>query len=388
MSTLNRRLGLEFNPFEPAASGAPLINDLWLPESWKQKFEQVLRPLSQGQGTKAFAISGEYGSGKTYILQWLYRHALPRRRIKPFYFDNPGVQFYDLANSLLRQVGRKDFAKYIWELAAPHVNEYQRSFFLRGFEEYLAARRNSRGKQTVPSDLQDAIQKSGITNDEEIAHRLALIVTDTPIKPYFDYRDFIAGQRQSLVAEGEEAPYFKALLKTLQLAGSVDAVAFLIDEFEEISLQKRLTRREAHDYLATLKRLINLTQSENLWLIVTMTPPAVQTTQMLEPALWERFTGQGQYQFEIPPLKAEEAVDLVKFRLDSARPEGSSQSNSLFPFPESFASAFRPATFSTPRTLIKVCFYAISEVGSRPVPFTLDYLRDIEKKLYPAESAE
>jgi type II secretory pathway predicted ATPase ExeA len=345
MSTHLERLGLRFNPFEPAASGAPLGEGLWLPPDWSNRLQELLHLLIQGRGTKAIAIAGEYGSGKTYVLQWLYRQELPKRQIRPFYFDNPGVQFYDLANALLRQIGRKNFAKCLWELAAPHVSGYQRSLFARGFEEYLIGQRTSRRQQEIPADLQSAILKAGVTSDEEIAYRLARIIAETPTKPYFEYRDFVAGKRDSLVAEGEEAPYFKAILRTLQLAGGVSAVAFLIDEFEEISLQKRLTRREAHDYLATLKRLINLTQSENLWLIVAMTPHAAEETRMLEPALWERFTGEGQYQFEIPPLTTDNAIDLVKFRLDAARVEDFTPPNHLFPFPDSFGTALSPADY-------------------------------------------
>jgi hypothetical protein len=240
-----------------------------------------------------------------------------------------------------------------------------------------------RRQQGIPADLQNAIQKVGVTSDEEIAYRLARIIAETPTKPYFEYRDFVAGKRDSLVAEGEEAPYFKAVLRTLQLAGGVSAVAFLLDEFEEISLQKRLTRREAHDYLATLKRLINLTQSEDLWLIVAMTPPAAEETQMLEPALWERFTGHGQYQFKIPPFTGDDTVDLVKSRLDAARVEGFTLPNNLFPFPDNLGTALSPATISSPRRLVKVCFYAISDANNAPLPFTYDYLQNIESKVYP-----
>jgi hypothetical protein len=135
MSTHLERLGLRFNPFEPAASGAPLGEELWLPSGWSQRLQQLLNLLIQGKGTKAIAVVGEYGSGKTYILQWLHRQELPKRQIQPFYFDNPGVQFYDLANALLRQIGRKNFAKCLWELVVPHVSGYQRSLFALGFEE-------------------------------------------------------------------------------------------------------------------------------------------------------------------------------------------------------------------------------------------------------------
>lgn len=317
------RLGLEFNPFEPSASGTPLsAENLWLPKGWENRLRELLDLLTESVGVKALAIPGEYGSGKTYVLQWLYREELPERRIRPFYFDNPGVQFYDLAESLLRQIGRKDFAKSLWELASVHVDDpFQRNLFSRGYEEYISGyRQSSRTQQrdvinAATYRLQEALLKVDVTSDDEIAYRLARIVAETPTKPYFEYRDFVAGTRETLVAEKEEAPYFTAILKTLRLAEGANAVAFLVDEFEEISLQKRLTRRAAHDYLATLKRLINLGQEEDFWVFVAMTPDSVERSRELEPALWDRFTGDGRYQFEIPALSAGEAVELVRRRL-------------------------------------------------------------------------
>lgn len=383
MPTVLEKLGLRFNPFEPSASGAPLEENLWLPSNSNSRLQEILNIGTSGQGVKAIPIIGAYGTGKTYLLQWLYRKELPHRRIRPFYFDNPGVRFYDLANSLLRQIGRKDFAKCLWELAAPHVTIQQRDFFARGFEEYLCSQNTQRHKLNILPDLQEAIIKVDITSDEEIAHRLARIIAETPTKPYFEYRDFVAGKRDSLVAEGEEAPYFRAILRALRLSGGISAIAFLIDEFEEISLQKRLARREAHDYLVTLKRLINLAQSEDLWLIVAMTPDAADETLALEPGLWERFTGQGQYKFVIPPLTAKDAVGLIQSRLETARSPNANLPHGLFPFPDKLGQILSPVTISSPRRLIKICFYAISDAKDLSSPFTDEYLRTIERKIYP-----
>ena len=90
------RLGLKYNPFEPAASGAP-VSDLWIPGRWKSKLDDFFEAMQHTEGPKAYAILGEYGSGKTYLLKYLERQYLPDFRIRPFFFDNPGVQFYDLA---------------------------------------------------------------------------------------------------------------------------------------------------------------------------------------------------------------------------------------------------------------------------------------------------
>ena len=131
---------------------------------------------------------------------------------------------------------------------------YQGNLFRKDFEEYLAAESHSRrgNRSDVALELQQAILAAGITTDDEIAHCLARIVADAVRKPYFEYRDFLPRSTGSLVAEAEEARYFAAILKTLSRGYGDAEVAFLIDEFEEIGLQKRLTKRDAHDYLATV----------------------------------------------------------------------------------------------------------------------------------------
>lgn len=106
-----QRLRLDSNPFEPSATGAPLLGSLSPPNKLGGETMGLLDVHQMGQGVKAIVIVGEYGTGKTCLLQWLHSEIFPNRQIKSFYFDNPGVQFYDLANTLLRTVGRKDFAK-------------------------------------------------------------------------------------------------------------------------------------------------------------------------------------------------------------------------------------------------------------------------------------
>ena len=319
MSNILQKLGLEFNPFEPAATGAPLSGKLVPPSALVSRVQQVLDLHQSGHGVKAIVIVGEYGTGKSCLLRWLHDDIFPERQIKSFYFDNPGVQFYDLANALLRTIGRKDFAKFIWELAGSYVSEpYQRSLLQPGgYEEYLSAPLRSRREQDVTTPLQDAIMAANVTTDEEIANCLARVVTDSKKKPYFQYRDFIPRQSGSLVAEGEEAPYFGAILGTIARGYGASGVAFLVDEFEEIGLQKRLTKRAAHDYLATLKRLLNLAENEenDFWLVLSMTPDAYDTTCELEPALSQRFS----QVLRVEPLTADDAIALMRSRLVEAQ---------------------------------------------------------------------
>ena len=380
---LLEKLRLDSNPFEPSATGAPISGPLLPPSQLAERTMTLLDVHQTGQGVKAVIVVGEYGTGKTCLLQWLHREIFPHRQIRSFYFDNPGVQFYDLANNLLRSIGRKDFAKFIWELAGAHVSgPLQGNLFQKGYEEYLSASYRRGRQQDMTGPLQDAIRSAAVTTDEEIAHCLARIVTEVAKKPYFEYRDFIPRQQHSVVPEGEEAPYFRAILKTISRGTGAKAIAFLIDEFEEIGLQKRLTKRAAHDYLATLKRLINLAQSEHIdfWIVLSMTPDAHATTRDLEPSLIERISDRV---LEVEPLSGADALELIRSRITGARPERLAQSTTpTFPFPDNVV--FRPTTYSNPRRLVKTCFRAIAQAEEDVLlPFTEDYLHSVEDELYP-----
>lgn len=383
MSNILKKLRLDFNPFEPAATGAPLHAKLSPPNELETRMKELLDLHQTGAGVKAIVIVGEYGIGKTCLLQWLHSEVFPDRQIKSFYFDNPGVQFYDLANMLLRTIGRKNFAKFIWELAGSHVpGSHQTSLFEKGYEAYLSSSSRPGRQQDMTSPVQEAIINADVTTDEQIAHCLARIVTEIVKKPYFEYRDFVPRQSSSMVPEGEEAPYFRAILKTILQGTSAKAIAFLIDEFEEIGLQKRLTRRAAHDYLATLKRLINLAQSEQIdfWIVMSMTPDAYEITKELEPSLIERISDQI---LNINLLTSSEALALMRSRIEAARSSEKNESiGDIFPFPDDIV--FRPNTYSNPRQLVKVCFRAIAQVDADvQLPFTENYLHKIEDELYP-----
>ena len=389
MSSILQKLKLEFNPFQPSAAGPPIKGSLTPPRTLADQTRDLLNTHQTGRGTKAVVITGDYGAGKTWLLRWLDHSVLPSRRIKSFYFHDPGVQFYDLANALLRTIGRKDFAKFIWELAGPFVSvPFYQHLFDSGFEAFVSAQ-SSRGSRQdlreVTVALQEAILRKGITTDEQIAHCLARIVTDAVRKPYFEYRDFVPRKQGSLVAEAEEAPYFGAILKTISMGFNAEAIAFLIDEFEEIGLQKRLTRRAAHEYLATLKRLINLSESaENeFWLFLSMTPESYKTTVEMDPALEGRFSGRV---LSIKELDKDEAGALIKSRIEAARrTDARDQNIGLFPFPDEIC--FRPVTYSNPRRLVKTCFYAIADATDRTsLPFSDAYLEDIEEKYYPTRT--
>lgn len=372
-SKSHKQLTKRRNPFEPSGSGSPLQeNGFWFPAKWEPELRQKITDLDSESGRRAIAVIGGYGSGKSYILRWLERVELPRRRILPYYFENPEVKFYDLANSLLRRIGRKHFAKLVFELAARFMPRSYKTLFSSGFEAFLE-RYPTKVPPNVLNDLRKAITESNITEDEQIVDCLARIVADTGSKPYFEYRDFVATKSGSYVAERQEPKYFDAILKVLRCGDNVERVAFLVDEFEQVSLHHKLTRKDAQDYFVTLKRLVDVTDAGDFWLILAMTPDAWETTRSLDPAFCERC-----YEFKIPSLVTLDAEALVKKRFEDVDP-------TWFPFPDDYIAALRPTTCESPRRLVKVFHIATNEAIHLEKPVSNERLAEIEEELYPVE---
>lgn len=376
------RLNLEYNPFEPSATGIGILKDFWLPRRWEEGINSCIQKIKASKGPRTLLLIGEYGSGKTYLMRWLelekFKKTIPK--FKVFYFDNPGVHFYDLANKLLQNLGRVDFAKALWEYLWPKITLKQPMLFPYNFWDWLKFVQQKKNRQDVIRKLFNVIKSSGITDKENVAYKLAELIIGTGERPYFEYQDFVAGRRGSLALEEEEAPFFTAIIKAINKLYGIEEIAFLIDEFEEISLQKRLGRRESSDYLATLKRLINVAERENLWLVLAMTPDGEDKTKQIDPALWDRI---GENVFRIPQLNREEARELIIHRLKQAR-ENQANIHDLFPFTDECIDVIREDIISKPRYLIKICSSIISSTDQdTQVPYQKDYIDKIQNLDYP-----
>ncbi|MCK9564556.1 MAG: hypothetical protein M0Q43_00735 [Methanothrix sp.] len=380
---------LSRNPFPPAATGIDIEENLWIPASWNAKVNKYFDELSSGNGVKAFPIIGDYGSGKTVLLQGYLKRFFESKRIKSFYFENPGVQFYDLANSLLRTLGRYEFSKALWELCKWHFKpKGQTTLFPLSFEEMLKQLSTKVERDEKLLQLSRIIKNDlAITDDEEISYRLASMIIETKNKPYFEYREFIAGQKGSLVAEKAEHKYFKAIIKSITTIYSVEGVAFLIDEFEDIAIPKRMPRNKSYEYLATLRHLIDISETENLWIAIAMTPEAAEASKAMNPPLWERFTHNDTSALSLDPLTGEESKKMINWWLDRARdPE-----ESLFPFSEDIIGVLeqRP-DIRLPRSIVKICFYAISRAvqDQEALPISGEYFRKIVGEIYPLREGQ
>ena len=360
------------------------MDDLALPESWDVDLRERITQLTSSEGPKVLLIVGGYGSGKTFILNWLQEKVLPKYRIKSYFFENPGVAFYDLANRLMRQVGRYEVAKALWEMLddPSDPTALQQRLISLDFGQWLQEVGNRESRAQAIATLSKRMRDEDLATDEEILNKLARLIVETRDRPYFEYRDFVPRSRGSLVAEREEAHYFQALVRILGRVLDADGVAFILDEFEDVALAKRLTRTQSTAYIATLRRLLDTAERENLWVILSTTREGLDRTSELDESLIQRFS----YQYLIPELSRTEARKLVEGRLDSARADGGV---GLMPFAEDALGGLDPTTWSSPRRLIKVMWYAVSLAAERrsTPPLSSELVKDAERQLY-AEQPE
>ena len=378
-NTAMQNLGLKYNPFPPAATGTAFVEEMWAPEAWSDGIRQRIEHLATGAGPKAMAIIGPYGSGKTFLLKWMMEQEFHKRRIRAYFFDNPGVAFYDLANRLLRQVGRYELSKALWEMLykTDVASSRQPRLIELSFPEWLAqlGERNRRDREI--RHLAEALRESELTDEEEVSFRFAQLIVNTRDRPYYEFREFVPRSSSSVVPEGEEDRYFKTLIRILRRVFEADGIAFLIDEFEDVALGKRLARRQISDYTATLRRLLDTAQDEEFWLALSITPEGMAQTNTYEPALLQRFGPS----FEILPLSDHDAYNLVCHRLLQARTEGGREG--LWPLAEDAIFAITPTNRSVPRRLIKILWQslALATQQNSTLPIPNDIVKQAEQLL-------
>jgi len=385
---------LSRNPFPPAASGIDVEKDLYIPPKWEGKIEDYYKTLHQGKGAKAFPIVGDYGSGKTVLLKGYLKDFFESKRIKTIYFENPGVKFYDLANTLMRSLGRYEFSKALWERCKEYLAERgQKLLFPMSFSSMLATLKTRADRERKVRELSDVIKNQlNLTDDEEVAYKLGLMVVETTSKPYFSYRDFVVGTK-GLVAEREESKYFKAVINAIIKIYGVEGVAFLIDEFEEIAFPKRMSHKQTYEYLATLRSLIDISEKENLWIISAMTMEAVEETRKMNPALWQRFTHQDRNTvLNLGPLTEDESKSLIKWWLNRARDEDELKEykNKLFPFPEDIEKVLKRPEVRLPRPLVRIGFFILARAEKEKIesPIPIDFIEKIINEFYPPQTSE
>ena len=360
--------GLKFNPFPSAASGVAFTEATWIPRTWAEELGQRFDQLENTGGGKAIIIIGEYGSGKTYLLRWIMENQYNKKRIKPYFIQNPGTMFYELANHLLGQIGRKEFSKGLWESIYDELPKrtLMSDMFGHDFDQWLNQLNDRTKRDKAKEEIQNAIIEHALTSDDEIAFRFGQMIVETRNTPFYKFQDFLPRSIHTMVAEKKEADYFKAIIRILQTIYETNGIAFLVDEFEDISIGRKMTRRQTVEYHTTFRHLLNTADEENFWVSLSTTPYGYEQTRDIEPPLVQRFG----FEFRIPALTEEDARGLIQHRLNGARTEESNKN--IWPFEEDVISAMTESTWSWPRGLVKHLSRSLAESINRglgpPVP--------------------
>ena len=375
--------GFKFHPFPPAATGTAFAGDLWVPDSWREQLDSMFQDLSTGSGPKAVSVVGPYGSGKTYVLHWMMENWFKSNQVQPYYIGNPGSKFYDVADEIFHQLGRSEFSKAVWQalVDAGAATLPQVSLFGNTFQHWLNSLGSRASREDAQRRLQEALLREKLADGEEVAHRFAQKIVGTRERNYFTFRDFIPRSSTTVVPERREARYFTTLVRILQYAYGVEGVAFLLDEFEDVALGKRLARRQSSEYVSTLRRLLDTAEEEQFWLVLSTTPEGWEQTDRQEPALLQRFGKT----LDLSALTDQEAVRLVEHRLANARQDSSIQG--MWPFEDDAVTAIQPINRNTPRMLVKIFWLALASAARHGVqpPIPTCYVLDAERRA-PHES--
>ena len=219
---------LSGNPFVPSGSGLPDTKNIYVSDKLRETTERFFNELSTGNGSKTFPLIGSYGSGKSAFIKGFLVEFFWKRKIKAFYIENPGVNFYDIANRVLQSIGRYEFSKALFEISKPYL-KWQRALVGTDYDAFLISLKTKSERDNKIHDLQKILMKNvNLCSNEAVGYSFAKMVIETKIKPYLDYRDFVSEGKDPAVPKEMEPQYFNALITAINKIYGTEGVAFLL----------------------------------------------------------------------------------------------------------------------------------------------------------------
>ncbi len=390
------RFGLRANPFPPDGL-AP--DDNLLPSSPEtlDAIGEFVRQFLRTRKYRGMVVLGTYGTGKTHTLklirEQLQESGLP---LKAIYLITPSYEPYQILRGILRELGQGEVIKMLWNVVMEDLTaKYDKEGvdFFGQFEPRVQSR-TTRGRTSAavtsqpplftrrllaPASLGDyrtfleafdrdslsrdalreyivSIFKDKITPDLSIAGEFASMLIHDQYQAFASWESLtVPGRNRTLFKPDGEPILLLALMQVLK-ANGIQYLIILVDEFEGISLMKRMTRRDAVHYLYTLRMLIDRAWDEHPFAFVLASTRQAWDTAKGD--LYEAFSDRVAEELELPRLNNEQTRQMMINYLDTARNSDEAR-GTLSPFDDDFFTVVGQERRNTPRQLVRLCYQLI-----------------------------
>lgn len=356
-------------------------------------------------------ILGEYGSGKSHLLNYVYEtinidtRGIFEGRALAFLIQNPSVSPEDILLSLLRTIGlgtiqdliflpirralRKEYGDNLLPFLraftnftgqmnvlsdSTHNQSYQPAWFIDLFSKGYREFRHLLKAQNVilkPKEMKLFAQQTlaaEVSDNPLIVEGLLALVFDDETKDASSWESFLVRNLKRGQAVGVEY-YLGAFLRLFEIMG-IRHVYLLVDELEDLRTQ-RLSKKAATEYLAALRRMIQ--HNYRLFsFVLASTRDAWNELKLLYPAIEDRFPVRADLIRNPADVKRVVATYLQKARIDKY--EGSD----WFPFDETAVDRVIQLRGTVLRHVITEC-RKLLDVGANQKtepPFSAKFVED------------
>lgn len=405
--------GLTRNPF-PLGGNFPegYLNYTCLEDGQRKEIEDFLFSTFHRGEFNGMLILGEYGTGKSHLLNYIYetvntdRLGIFEGRSLAFIIENPSVAPEDILLSLLRKIKlgalqdliflpvKRKLRDQYGDNVIPFLEEFTTfmkqmrlaegaledrtwqpfwysDLFFTGYREFCK-RLQDQNVQLKTKEIRrftlDVLAEE-VTDNLIIVESLVNLVFGDESRDARSWESFLVsslvGRKKQVV--GVEF-YLEAFLRLFEIMG-VHHIYLLVDELEDLRTQ-RLTKKAATEYLATLRRMIQHNY-RRFSFVLASTRDAWNDLRLYYPAIEDRFprtidlTG-----------GPEHAKSVVAEYLEKARDGEYPSDNPWFPFSEAAIDRLIEIRGHILRHVITECRRLI-DIGIREEatpPLTLEFV--------------
>lgn len=329
-------------------------------------------------------IRGDYGMGKTHILRYIAQkiNNILGKKERPaiaVYIDNPGMNPRRLIQSILEHIGLDKIRKYIgiiildqFDLGLQRdgksflrkfypthlpllkekdfeslIQEPNRSTFFAFLDEY-----KKRGLNI--DKMQEFVKKSifeNIVGDTFAAEQFTSLLFGDEYSVYRSWESITGDLKTRQSSEKSQREFFKGVIRILKEQG-FSHLYILLDEFEDITITKRISRPKTAEYLSMIRIFVDEHIPE-ISIIIGSALEGWNAVKRELPALASRFRV-----IDLGPLSQDQIKELLTRYLDAARAEGSEFRNfrgSIKPFSEEILPRLLKKSEGNTRALLIMC---------------------------------